>query len=198
MATEAPRTVPCSVAAGAAAGAVARPSAAIAPARARTGIQTSSSGGTARRLNPLLEPVVRVGLVVERRDLLIAGRAVKRDGLGQAAVGLEVHHAARPAGGAGFELGEQAPPEPEPPGVGRHPHALELGGRTGVELQGAAAHGLAEQAGHEHEAARGTELVVVGGDAPAGVETVREAATELGGVLPQAVAGGRVGRVADL
>ena len=42
-------------------------------------------------LQALLEPVVGVRLVVERCDLLVAGRAVERDRLGEGAVGLEPH-----------------------------------------------------------------------------------------------------------
>src|SRR3954452_14844864 len=94
MATEPLCTVPCSVAAEASAGAAARPSAASVPATTRTGIQPSLSGRTARGLNALLEPVVGVGLGVEGRYLLITGRAVERDGLGQRAVGVQAHERA--------------------------------------------------------------------------------------------------------
>src|SRR5262249_57890350 len=46
-----------------------------------------------RAPEPLLEPAVRVGLVVVGRDLDVAGGAVHRDGLGQRPVGLEPHPA---------------------------------------------------------------------------------------------------------
>ena len=44
-------------------------------------------------LQALLEPVVRVGLVVERLDLDVPGRAVEADRLAQRPVGLEAHDA---------------------------------------------------------------------------------------------------------
>ena len=50
-------------------------------------------------VQPLLEPVVRVRLVVERVDLDVAGRPIERDGLVERAVGLQVDHAASSLGG---------------------------------------------------------------------------------------------------
>src|SRR5689334_12609488 len=49
------------------------------------------------RVQGLFEPVLRVGLVVERGDLAVAGGAVEADRLGQGAVGLQPD-GARPAG----------------------------------------------------------------------------------------------------
>ena len=132
--------------------------------RRMTGIRPS------RAAQPLLEPVVGVGLVVERGYLGVSRGAVHRDGLDERPVGLEPDLAYAMVGGAALELGEQAPADAEPARRCGDPHALDLGGRAAVELQRAAADRLAAEARDEDQACRQTQLVVLGGDRARRVE----------------------------
>ena len=61
----------------------------------------------------LLEPVVRVGLVVERVDLAVAGRAVEADRLREGLVGLEPDDGAPAAAARRSSSREQAATDPE-------------------------------------------------------------------------------------
>src|SRR3954452_10644801 len=75
---------------------------------------------------PLLEPVVRVGLVVERRDLSVALSAIERDRFGERAVGLELHRSRAVLTCEILELAEQPSPEPDAAKLARDPHALQV------------------------------------------------------------------------
>src|SRR6185312_4805436 len=80
----------------------------------------------ARWSEPFLEPVMRVGLVVERRHLAIAGAAIERLRLDEAAVGLEPEHLDPELARLGFERREQARADAEPARLGSDPHALHF------------------------------------------------------------------------
>src|SRR5690349_16940771 len=62
-----------------------------------------------RASQALLEPVVRVPLVVERLDLAVAAPAVERDRLGERPIGLEPQGGDAGVGRAPLELGQDAP-----------------------------------------------------------------------------------------
>src|ERR1700674_1550369 len=104
-------------------------------------------GGAERRMGPpkrsisltggvesLLEPVVRVSLAVERRDLAIAGGSVEADRLGERLVRFESHRPGAVGGGMSLELAEQPAADPEAAGGLRNPHPPDLGGPA-LELE---------------------------------------------------------------
>src|SRR5204863_4869645 len=93
----------------------------------------------------LLEPVVGERLVVEWRHLDPARGAVEGHGLGEGGARLDVRDACPAHSSASLEVLEQAPPEAEPACRRREPHALDLGGLTGVVLHGTAPDRLAVQ-----------------------------------------------------
>ena len=142
----------------------------------------------------LLEPVVGVGLVVERAHLAVAGRPVQADRLGQGAVGFQPQHGHPVRGGAGLQFGEQPPAEAEPAHGRGDPHPLDLRGRAGVELEPAAADRLRVQGGDQEQSGGRGHLVVVGREAPGRVEAAVEPAGPLIEVGPQAGACGGVPR----
>src|SRR4051812_40629151 len=82
--------------------------------------------GASSLREPLLEPVVRVGLVVERRDLSVALSAIERDRFGERAVGLELHRSRAVLTCEILELAEQPSPEPDAAKLARDPHALQV------------------------------------------------------------------------
>src|SRR5260370_488654 len=82
----------------------------------------------------LLEPVVSVGLVVERRHLAVAGRPVQGDRLGQDPVGLQPQHPDAVRRGAGLQLGQEPAAQADPAGRRVPPHPLELRRGARVEL----------------------------------------------------------------
>jgi hypothetical protein len=140
--------------------------------------------------------VVRVGLVVERRHLAVAGRPVQADRLAEALIGLQSQHAHAVSGGAGLQFGQETTPQADPADPRGDPHPLDLGGRAGVKLERAAADRLRVQR-RDQEQARGRDHLVVGGrDAPGRVEAAVEAAGQLLDVGPQAVPGVGVPRIA--
>src|SRR4051812_16462260 len=75
---------------------------------------------------PLLEPVVCVGLVVERLDLAIALGAIERDRLRQRPVRLELHGPRAVLPCEILELAQQPSSEPDPAELARDPHAFEV------------------------------------------------------------------------
>src|SRR5262245_4767285 len=75
----------------------------------------------------LLEPVVRVRLVVERGDLAIAGAPIELDGLGEGAIGLEVDDRGPRVASEPLELLEEPPRNPESASFGGDPHSFQLG-----------------------------------------------------------------------
>src|SRR5512140_248212 len=124
-----------------------------------------------RRLrDALLEPMVGVGLVVEGRDLAVAARTVEGDGLAQGAVRLESDDSGTPVPRQLLELPQDPTTEPEAASLRLHPHPLQLGRGTVVELEGAAADRPRIDAGDEQRTRRRRQLVGVGGDAERGIE----------------------------
>jgi hypothetical protein len=139
--------------------------------------------------------MVGVRLVVERRDLDVAGRPVEPDCLAEAPVGLQPGGGGSVLPGPRLELGQEATADAEPPGGGGDPHPLELGRAGPVELHGAGAQGLTTDAGQQQQPG-GLDQVVDGcGDAPAGVEAAVEPAVELVEIGLQAALRVRAGGV---
>src|SRR5262245_52687809 len=128
---------------------------------------------------PLLEPVVGVRLVVERRDLLVSGRPVEADRLDERLVRLEPDDPAPGGLGMTFELGEEAPADAQATGRRGDPHPLELGRVGPVELERATPDGLTAESGDEEDAGRRPELGELGGKAARRVEPGGEPRVEL-------------------
>src|SRR5215813_4245400 len=93
----------------------------------------------------LLEPVVCVWLVVERRNLAIACRAVESDRLGQAVIRFKPKHAGAAVACESLEFGQESSSKTQAASRWRDPHPFELCGAAAVELQRAAADGRAVQ-----------------------------------------------------
>src|SRR4051812_35123307 len=109
----------------------------------------SSDAAARLRLEPLLEPVVRVGLVVEGRDFPVATPPVEGLGLVQRLVGLEAERREAELAGLVFERLENAARDAEPAGRIGRPHALDLADAAAFDLERAAADRLAVEAGDE-------------------------------------------------
>src|SRR5215831_7100330 len=88
--------------------------------------------GSSREL--LLEPMVRVGFIVEGRDFDVPGLSVHRDRFFERAIGLQPNR--RRASGAGeiLELLQQPSAQADSARVLGDPHALEFGRPFSVEL----------------------------------------------------------------
>lgn len=139
-----------------------------------------------------------VGLVVERVDVDVSGRAVEAGGFPQGLVGLEPYEANSSAAGMPFKLMEDASPDAEAPSRGSDPHALDLGRFSTVELQGPAADGLVSESSDQQKAGRFDELFGVGGDASARIEPAVEARLEFAEVRLDAEPGSGAAGVLDL
>src|SRR3954447_21550800 len=98
----------------------------------------------------LLEPAVGERLVVEGRDLHVARAQVERDRLGQVVARLDPSEARTSFERPRLELREQPPSQAETPRRRVHPHPLDLARLARVQLDGAAADGLAAQIRDEH------------------------------------------------
>src|SRR5690348_12895357 len=131
---------------------------------------------------------MRVGLVVERRDLAIAGAAIERLRLDEAAVGLEPERLEPECPGLGFERREQARADAEAARLGSDPHALHFADAPLLGLERAAADRLAAEARDDERAHGRRQLVRVSGDAPRRIEAGVEAAAELAEILRHAPA----------
>src|ERR1700730_7929510 len=83
----------------------------------------------------LLEPVVRVGLLVEGGDLHVAGRSVQADGFDECPVRLEPDSARAVVGGVVLQLAQEAAANAETSRLLGNPHAFDLGGLVAVEPQ---------------------------------------------------------------
>ena len=136
--------------------------------------------------------MVGIWLVIEGCDLAEATPPVEGDRLIQGTVGLEPQHLDPCFPRQPLELLQQPASEPDPTSLRRDPHPLQLGWRTGMELEGSAADRLCASAGDEEDAGRRRHLVRGGGDAERGVEARLEACGELGEVLLEAP--GRISR----
>src|ERR687896_458299 len=111
-------------------------------ASARCAVVSPSRSSTI--LSPLLcevflEPVMCVRLIVEGLDLHVSGGAVQRDGFAERIVCFEPNHPTAVACSLRLELGKQTPADAETARRVCDPHALELCGLLGVELQRPAA-----------------------------------------------------------
>src|SRR4029077_8295362 len=102
-----------------------------APIRADSSSLGMAAASCGRCLEALLEPVVRVGLVVEGRHLAVAGRPVQRDRLGQRLVGLPPQDPDAVRGRLGLELGQQPAAPAAAADRGRDPPPLDLGAGAG-------------------------------------------------------------------
>ena len=150
----------------------------------------------ASRGEPLLEPVVGVGLVVEGGHLDVAGGAVEGDRLGEGLVRLQVEDGDALGASLLLHRNQQAAPQAHAADGGVDPHPLHFRRGVAVQLQGRAAHGAALHGRDQQQAGRRADVVVGRGDAQRRVEApVAEAAVELGRVRVQAVPGRRLRRV---
>ena len=147
------------------------------------GVAAAGSG-----VEALLEPVVGVGLVVERHDLAVARAAVEGDRLGEAGIGVQPNGVAAVRRGLGLELAEQPSPHAEPTGVRIDPEPLDLGGFARVEAQRPATDGLASRRRHEEQPERRSHVDGRGLPAALRVEPDPEPSVELAVVGLQAVA----------
>src|SRR2546429_7370633 len=77
-------------------------------------------------------------LVVEARHLAISAASVERDPLLERPVGFQTHPLHTRRDRMLLELRQQPPPKSQSASVTRHPHPLQLGGRSPVGLEGAA------------------------------------------------------------
>ena len=137
---------------------------------------------------------MRVGLVVERRYLLVAGRAVHADRLGERVVGLQPQDADAARRGPVLQFGEQPPAQPEPANGGGDPHALHV--RVALaETQGAAADRVLVQPRDQQQPGRRGQLRVGGRDAAVRVEPAVEPAGQLREVRPHDQTRVRLARV---
>ena len=167
--------------------AIARRAAAAADGQAASGraVPARATPGGQR----LLEPVVGVDLVVERRHLHVARRAVHRDRLGEARVRLERDRSRAVLGGRPLERLEDAAPDAHSAHLVGDPHPLDVRGLVVVEQHRAATDGAPVQAGEQEAAVRLRELARVGVKALLRVEAARETAGELVVVRGEARAG---------
>src|ERR671919_530089 len=104
--------------------------------------QVTSMASAWGHIQGLLEPMMRVWLLVEGVDLHISGRAVQRDRLGERFVRLKPDHSASIAECLRFKLGKDAPPNAETARGRCDPHTLQFGGLVVMELESSAADGL--------------------------------------------------------
>ena len=105
----------------------------------------------------LFEPVMGVELVVERRHLAVARRAVQPLRLAERLMRLELHRAIAKRPRLGFQPHKQLAPEAQPASLRRDPHPLEVGG-IAERGQPAAADQLVAKAQDQEAAARRVEL----------------------------------------
>ena len=125
----------------------------------------------------LLEPRLRVGVVVVALDVAVARALVHRDRLGEGAVGVQPDRVVAEVGGDLLEVAQQPRPEPGAAPAGVDPHPLDLA-HAGTDLLDPAARDRLAVAGGHHErprARRHVLLVVV----VARVEAGGEARVEL-------------------
>ncbi len=148
--------------------------------------QPSSLTDLAWLSQALFEPVVGVWLVVEGGHLSVPGATVQRDGLCQRLVRLQADNGDPGLHRMALEVMEQSPSEPEAASPAGHPHPLDLGRGTVMQLQGATADGLLAQSGEEQQAGGRSQLVRISRDAEGRVEAGLEALAQLREVLLEA------------
>ncbi len=143
----------------------------------------------------LLEPVVRIRLVVEGVDLAVARGPVQADRLREHLVRLEPDDVRAGGGGAALELAQQPATDPQTTnGVG-DPHAFQLRWLIAVELEAAAADRVRTQGRNQEHTGRRPELMELRGDTECGVESGLETPAKLDEVLAEAHLRVGMGRV---
>src|SRR5574337_755702 len=144
----------------------------------------------------LLEPEVRVGIVVEARDFAIASPQIEGARLEKRLVGVEPHgfeaHLAR----LGLEPAHDRSRHPESSHIGARPYALDLAAGLVHALQAAAADRPPVEPRHHKDAARRAHLFVRGGAVAGCIVAPLEAGGELAKVRGETRA--RVGAVRGL
>src|ERR1700685_4561714 len=96
--------------------------------------------------------MLRIGIVVEARDLAIAAGSIQVQGFVERSIGVQTDSAKSTASGFALPLGQQTPTETESPRIRRNPHALDLADAARQRSQSAAADRLAKQSCHEQTA----------------------------------------------
>lgn len=131
--------------------------------------------------------MMRVGLIVEGLDLNVPGGAVQRDSFGERLICLKPNPPTAVARCLRLQLGKQTPTDAETSRRMCDPHALELCGLVGVELQRSAADWLRAESCDEQKTGGRPEFVGIGRDADGGIEAGVESLVELAEVLTNAV-----------
>ena len=145
----------------------------------------------------LFEPVIRVGIVVECRDLPVPISPIERLCLVEAPVGFEAQQPHPETGGLFLESEEQTPAHASAAHLPGHPHSLDRADTGLGRLDRAAAHRSAIEAGHQEGAAWRPQVPGVGRDRPAGIEAPLEALAQFCEVLPETPLRIRAVRVLD-
>src|ERR671913_545006 len=104
-----------------------------------------------RATDPLLEPVMRVGLGVERRDLAIPFAFVERASLRQHAVSLQAEPCHTGLTRSRLQSPKHFAGYPEPSRDRSGPHALNLAGTPVIYLQRSASHRIAVEPRSDEE-----------------------------------------------
>src|SRR4051794_9459427 len=145
-----------------------------------------------------LEPMMSVGLRIERIDLAIAGVPVELNRLLQRTIRLQPEGREPELARLGLQRREHPPAQAQPTDAAGHPHSFEVSdpGRHG--LHPATGDRLAIHESDEERAARRDEVMVVGRQGGGRIEPRFEAPAQLLEVLVEAPAGGRACRLDPL
>src|SRR5579863_8128477 len=148
----------------------------------------------------LLEPMMRVRVVVVTADLPVTRGPIELQSLLERFVGIEADGAQPAASRDALELVEEPAPDAESSYARRDPHALDLGDPRLESSDGAAPHRLAEEPGDEQRAAGWHEVADVVGCVEAPVVAAAKSRGELFEVLIEAAprVGTRRGAWGDL
>src|SRR5437667_6375753 len=150
-------------------------------------------GSLAPAPEPLLEPVMGVGIVVERGHLAEAGAAVQRDSLTELLVRLQAERRQSELTRLDLERIQDAPPDPQPTHRVGDPHPLQRADARADRLHDATGDGLSIQRSEKERSARRDQVMVLRWQAGGGIESGLEPPLELGEVLGDAPARARAG-----
>src|SRR5438067_5996096 len=145
-------------------------------------------GSLAAAPEPLLEPVMGVGIVVERGHLAEAGAAVQRDSLTELLVRLQAERRQSELTRLDLERIQHAPPDPQPTHRVGDPHPFQRADTRANRLHDATGDGLSIQRSEKERTTRRDQVTVLRWQAGGGIEPGLEPPLELGKVLGDAPA----------